>query len=486
MMKNDDKDQLVDYLIAKISETPKFIDQQIKNRGAYFKQLKTYPKLKEEVDSFLLKKHVENRLIILPGLRGVGKTTLLFQLYKYLKEQKKIDESRLLYFSADDLKSYLGKSILHAIDAFVTEVHRTNFPSIEKELFIFIDEAHVDPEWNQTAKIIFDKSKKIFMIFTGSSALDIEMTADTARRSKKISAFPLKFNEYLKLKHGISIPKDFAETIRELVFRGDEKALKKAQKKEAEIQKKLIKISVLDKEFEDFLCYGGFPVGVNADQIDAHEKVLGMVDKVVEKDMLSIKSFNTDSIAFIKRIITFLALQAPGEVSDAALGNHLEMPASSVRKFLETLEKTHLIFSVKPFGGAGKTVRKSWKYYFLSPSINAALRYKLGRYSQRNKELMGILAETLAASYLFKIKESGFLGFGMFYDSQKRGADFLLQDPEGKIIPIEIGLGKQGVYQVKKSMSKHKSTHGIIISNFRRIEKKGNVIFIPLKVFALS
>jgi len=43
---------------------------------------------------------------------------------------------------------------------------------------------------------------------------------------------------------------------------------------------------------------------------------------------------------------------------------------------LDVLEKTQLVFSVKPYGGAGKVVKKPWKYYFLSPSINAAIRFK--------------------------------------------------------------------------------------------------------------
>ncbi len=60
-----------------------------------------------------------------------------------------------------------------------------------------------------------------------------------------------------------------------------------------------------------------------------------------------------------------------------------------IRNILDVLEKTQLVFSVKPYGGAGKVVKKPWKYYFLSPSINAAIRFKLNIGHKRNKHEEG-------------------------------------------------------------------------------------------------
>ena len=61
-------------------------NQKLNKRTGFFK-------LKEHVDDFL-NGYIENRFIIMPGLRGVGKTTLIFQLYNYLLKEKKIKSNR--------------------------------------------------------------------------------------------------------------------------------------------------------------------------------------------------------------------------------------------------------------------------------------------------------------------------------------------------------------------------------------------------------
>ncbi|MBU0760367.1 MAG: AAA family ATPase [Nanoarchaeota archaeon] len=483
------KEQLINYVFGKLAEAPQFVENQLKVKGSYLPHRRVYSRLKMHVDDFLLGEgmggKISNRLIILPGLRGVGKTTLLFQLYKYLKEVKKIEQDRILYFSTDELKAYLGRGILEVIDVFIKEIHKTTFTSLDKEIFIFIDESHFDPKWSEAAKIIFDKTKKIFLIFTGSSALNLELSVDAARRTKKEIVFPLNFGEYISLRHNVYPPKGMAEGIRELIFKGDDAAVENAQRKEAELNRNLVKVGrPIDKEWEDFLCCIGFPIGLQMSQIEVHERLFSMIDRVIEKDVFSIQAFSTDTRNVISRILTFLALQKPGGTSDAKLSDRLKISPNTVRNILEVLEKTHLIFSVKPYGGAGKVVRKPWKYYFLSSSIIAAIRFKLGAYNPRDREMLGVLAENMAASYFFRMKETVNLPVGMFYDSEPNGADFLLQDAEENIIPLEIGIGKKDKSQVRNSINRYKSKYGIVVSNVQKITKQDNVIFIPLTTFS--
>ena len=79
--------------------------------------------------------------LILPRLRGVGKTTLLLQCYEYLFKEKNVSIADILYISCD------------------------------APIFLLIDEIHYDKNWTLHAKILYDKSPFIFMIFTGSSLL---------------------------------------------------------------------------------------------------------------------------------------------------------------------------------------------------------------------------------------------------------------------------------------------------------------------------
>lgn len=484
------KEQLVSYIFGKLAEAPRLVENQLKVKGSYLPHRRVYSRLKMHVDDFLLGEElgkITNRLIILPGLRGVGKTTLLFQLYKYLRDVRKIEQDRILYFSTDELKAYLGRGVLDAIDVFIKEIHKTTFTSLDKEIFIFIDESHFDSKWSEAAKVIFDKTKKIFLIFTGSSALNLELSVDAARRTKREVVFPLNFGEYISLKYNVYPPKGMAESIRDLIFKGDSSAIENAQTKEAELNRNLVKIGKpVDKEWEDFLCCVGFPIGLQMSQIEVHERLFSMIDRVIEKDVFSIQTFSTDTRNTISRILTFLALQKPGGTSDSKLSERLKISPNTVRNILEVLEKTHLIFSIKPHGSAGKVVRKPWKYYFLSPSISAAIRFKLGSYNQRDREMMGVFTENLAASYFFRMKETVNLPVGIFYDSGKNGADFLLQDAKENIVPLEIGLGKKDKSQIKSSINRYKSKYGIVVSNVQKITKEDNVIFIPLTTFSFA
>ena len=297
----------------------------------------------------------------------------------------------------------------------------------------------------------------------------------------------MNFSEYLTLKYENWFPpKNMAESIRDLIFNGDnDSIIGFASSKENELTKKILEIGrPIDKEWEDFVCYKGFPFTLKMSQIEAHEKIFSMIDRVIEKDIFSIQSFNTDTRNMISRILTFLALQSPGGTSDSKLSERLGISPTLVRSILDVLEKTHLIFSIKPHGGAGKIVRKSWKYYFLSPSINTAIRFKLGAYDQNNKEMFGVLVENMIASYFIRMKETINQPTGIFYDSDDGGVDFIIKDSKENVIPVEVGYGKKDRGQIKRAIKKYGSKYGILICDCQKINKEDNVISIPITTFS--
>ena len=193
----------------------------------------------------------------MPGLRGVGKTTIIFQLYEYLTNVKAIDNSNILYLDINDLRSHFKTDLLMVIESFLANVHQTTLVDLNKKIFLFIDEAHLDENWANYGKLIFDKTDNIFMIFTGSSALDLEVNADATRRIKKEIIFPCNFREYLLLKHDLSIN---SGDLIDLILKGDGESVNKAVKAEIEIRKTLNNLNNNPNiEFEKFLLSYGFP-----------------------------------------------------------------------------------------------------------------------------------------------------------------------------------------------------------------------------------
>lgn len=126
----------------------------------------------------------------------------MLQTYKYLTE-KGIDKNRILYVPVDELKTINGSNLLDLINVFVEDIHHRYPTTLNQELFLLIDESQEEKEWSQTGKIIYDQSKKIFMMFTGSNALEFEVNLNSVRRTSFERIYPLNFQEYLNLKYNV-------------------------------------------------------------------------------------------------------------------------------------------------------------------------------------------------------------------------------------------------------------------------------------------
>ena len=104
-------EELSNYVYAKLAEAPKLSQDNIRTGDTQFEHRKTYFQIKKYINDFF-EGYVENRFLIMPGLRGIGKTTILFQIYEYLRKEKGVDSDRILYISVDELSTYLGVRIL--------------------------------------------------------------------------------------------------------------------------------------------------------------------------------------------------------------------------------------------------------------------------------------------------------------------------------------------------------------------------------------
>jgi predicted AAA+ superfamily ATPase len=487
---------ILQFISANLSETPTLARERTSLRGVPLNYRRAYSRFVSRAEQFRTKYSIrfgdedysqETKILLMPGLRGVGKTTVLFQLYQYLINEMRWPRERVLYFSADESTDYLGAQIYDIISVFTEDVLHTSLINIDQPTFILVDEAHYDRDWDLAAKMISDKTRNIFLLLTGSSALDMEMGADLARRAEKQSIFPLNFSEYLLLKHDFYPPKGTANTIRECLFSPADTVIDDASKLWGELKTKLFSIgSPLEKEFERYLSVGGFPFGIHKNFTLTYEWTFGIIDKIIDKDLLTRDSFKAETKENVTRIIYFLALKKPGATSVNNLAKDLQISNTSVSKILSALEKTHLIFSVKPLGGT-KTAKKPWKYYFSSPALIAAIRAKLGRYDPTDADTRGLLAETLVASYFFRLKEVIYPALGCFYDPQKKDetdVDFLVAASGDNIIPIEVSSGEKDNRQITASIKKHHADYGIVISNRDEMSQIDKIIRLPLVFFS--
>jgi len=98
--------------------------------------------------------HYKDRISIIKGARGVGKTTLLLQ---YAKKNESKDK-KTLYVSLDDL-FFQDNTLYDLATAF----------SLENGYLLLLDEVHKYPNWSRELKLIYDDLPHLKLLVTSSS-----------------------------------------------------------------------------------------------------------------------------------------------------------------------------------------------------------------------------------------------------------------------------------------------------------------------------
>lgn len=473
-----------EFIFNQLREVPIQVENGLHRNHSKFKKRPTFLKLKKAVEDFI-SGNSEERWIVLTGLRGVGKTTVIYQIYDYLRYEQKIDQNNVLYLSLDMLKIIPKAELHNIIEIYLKEFHGTSAVELSKKIFILIDEAHFDPEWDLKIKSFYDKTKNIFFIITGSSALSLNLSADSSRRIKKCLMPPLNLSEYLLLKYEPFFqPKNTSTIIRNMIFYGLAK-VEEAKNIENLLKQKLIKLPLpASKELDLFLKMGGFGFSINSDFNSISQRVLDVLDKVIKNDLPLIKNITPPTQQLAYKILGYLSLKKPGETSHLKLATEFGTSPDVVNKLLDALEKAELIVAVKPFTQSSNQKSNSpWKYYFITPSVHYIL-YKLAG-GQDTSDSMGILWETAVISVLQRMEKTLINPkVNIFYDPGQGGVDFMILDLlQQKSIPIEVGSGDKEFGQLRKSLLRYSSSHGILITDCEQIEVVDNIIKIPLKTF---
>ena len=482
-MTKNKEDILNNFLEEQINIMPEYVKRLTKNNNHKFTHRNEYYQIIKYIDQFQEKESI-NRLIVMPGIRGVGKTTLLYQIYEYLFYTKNIPHHNILYFSTENLNYITDCNIVNLIEQYINNFHNTSISTLNKKIYLLIDEAQYDKNWAIAGKILYDKTPNIFMIFTGSSALNLEYNADTARRTCKQAIPPLTYAHHLKLKYGIEIDQT-KKALKELLFNAKIEEAKKIEEKGTNTILKNQNYS--GNDWYDYLLYGGFPAYYNEEDNNLIiNKIEEMTNKVINTDMIQIKNFTLENQINANRILRYLSLQESADVSYNKISKYLKTSATNVENILKVLETTHLIFHCEAYGSSSRKSRKPWKYYFATSSIKHVLSKKTG-HNYRNKEKSeGILLENMTASKLHEICEKSNGYYNLFYDSNKINVDFIIKEEFNNAIPIEVGRGKKDKKQITTAIDTYNADYGIIISNTsQKIEKKDNIIYIPSKTFAI-
>lgn len=430
----------------------------------------------------------EIRIVSIPGLRGVGKTTLLAQLFLKLFPHH---SGNMLYISADQVVNEF-RSDLYSVFEEYQKIFGTSFEKLDHDLFIFIDEIHFDKKWAAALKSLYDKSKRVFVVCTGSSALSLQSTTDLARRVIFERLYPMNFTEYILLKTKYESSKNNAIKIK-FPIRGLKDSIKNAlfyshdanqcfsNLKDLENQVKKYWLGIDNLEIDKYLRFGTMPYALTIkDEQRVHILTNQQIDKIVERDLPELGKFDTNTLAMIKNIL--LLVSGSDELSITSLSNTLKgISMVTLINVLEALEKAEMLIRVYPYGSTYKKVRKPSKYHFMTPAVRHTLltivEGESAFESHKGKYLEDIIALTLYREFNQKLASP------TFYDSAKGGADFILK-LSNKKIAIEVGYGSKRIGQAQATLEKIKGDYGLVISD-SNLSMEDKIVKVPLKYFLL-
>lgn len=478
------KNDVISYLNRQIHNADDVVQQHIFETGT--KQRRTHRYAFDELNQYLqnyIDKRSEPRILVLYGLRGTGKTTLLAQLYDQLSS---VDKHKKLFLSLDQAKKDLNAGI-HEIVSGYEDILGVHLEKLDEPVFLFLDEVHFDEKWDTALKILFDKTKNVFVLATGSSAIALHKSADLARRSIHIRLTPVAFTEYIAMKGKGAIDKDLSEEIRKIIFysHNAEQVFSGIKR----IESRILQCNTLfsDKDMNAYIQYASLPFTLKIEDKSAmYSNVQEMIDRIIYKDIATVENFSPDIITEISRVLYLLS------GSDIVNVDNLSKTVQNISRptlisLLEALERADIIWRLYPYGAHHKQTRKPSKYLFVSSAFRS-LYFNLIESTQHYDEYKGKLLEDVIGMMLRK-QGQGLRGLSSInYDNSQGGADFIVQNADKKIV-IEVGYGNKDIKQVIQTMQKPglENSYGVVLSeNPLQLHEQHNIVEIPLNYFLVG
>lgn len=283
------------------------------------------------------------RMLGIRGLRGTGKTTMLLQYLKFHLKGKG------LYVTADHPYFY-DNSLFDLADQY------------EKSggSVLLIDEIHKYPRWSAELKNIYDGYPNLQIIFTASSALEIQKgEADLSRRVVSYELPGLSFREYLQFFHQLT----FDSISLEALLKQD-----KAATYPSTINWKPI------FHFKNYLHNGYFPFGKDEGEAEFSIKLNQVINTVLESDLAIIQNYSAGNVISIKKLLGIVSESVPFTPNISALASKMNLGRDTINHFLLHLDRARLLNLLHQQRKGIAALQKPDKIYLENTNISYALK----------------------------------------------------------------------------------------------------------------
>lgn len=416
------------------------------------------------------------RAAVLMGPRRVGKTVMLYHCIQQLIQESV--NAQQIFFIGIDNPIYMHLGLEDILGLCKQTLNMANLHGC----YIFFDEIQYLKDWERHLKVLVDSYPETKFIVSGSAAAALKWhsTESGAGRFTDFMLPPLTFQEYIHLKqlnhlmHQGTI--NYGDTVIPYKLPHDIKAL--------------------NKEFVNYLNFGGYPEVVLSDKIqsDMGRYVKNdIVDKVLLRDLPSL--YGIKDVQELNRFFTYIAYNTGSEFSYETMSKESGIQKETIKKYLEYLEAAFLIKVLNKVDVNAKRLKRvtSFKVYLTNPSLRTAL---FSPVMETDSE-MGNMVETAVLSQWMH-RENLNLTYARWKEGRKEGEVDLVLIDDKKFKPVwgvEIKWSNRyfdKLQELKSLIQFCKSNHlnKTLVTTIDHLGNKRldnlNITFIPASVYTFN
>ncbi len=341
------------------------------------------PLITRSIEDKIIQKLKPNKVVIIVGARRVGKTELVKQVLKRLKEKP-------LILNGDDVDT------INALNIKSTANYKRLLGNIK---LLVIDEAQEVPDIGSKLKLMVDTIPDLKIIATGSSVFDLnnKMGEPLVGRKTTFNLFPLAQTELSKT--------------------------------ETYLQTK--------SRLEDRLIFGSYPELEHLDNNQEKiEYLKEQVNSYLLKDILAYEGIQKrEKIVALLQIVAF---RVGSELSLEGIGNELQISKNTVEKYLDLFSKVFITTKLTGFSrNLDNEITKKNKWYFMDNGIRNAVINNFNLLNQRDDK--GILWENYINSERIKYLNYQSIHYSEFFwrTHNKQELD-RIEEINGKLFGFEF------------------------------------------------
>lgn len=268
----------------------------------------------------------DNRILVITGMRRVGKSTLLQQLMYNLPDfcYLNAEDERLIHFRAEDF-SRLNEALI--------EVYADSN-------YYFFDEIQNIDNFEIIVRRLQDSGKKIILTGSNSSLLSMELGTRLTGRYIQIELFPFSFKEFLDFNN---------QNISKENFYLPEKKVQ------------------LKQFFKQWLDAGGMPEYLKYEDISY---LRTLFDNIIYRDIIT--RYNIRKHTTLKELVHLLANNLTLPVTYNSLKNKVGLSnADTVKEYISHLCNSYLFFELRKYSNSyGKQLINPKKIYLIDNAFH--------------------------------------------------------------------------------------------------------------------